>query len=120
MAFDLLGAPASSSADERTFSKAGHSLNNERFNTLDDLAEAVQCPKSWMDEGIIYKMPRKKRKAGKPAEQRQQGLFTYMAYQVILEAIRTTLSQLRNPYLHHRPPYKHRRLSATLSYLGRY
>ena len=120
MAFDLLGAPASSSADERTFSKAGRSLNEERFNTLDDLAEAVQCPKSWMDEGIIYKMPRKKRKAGKRRRQRQQGSFTYIATQVILEAIRTTLSQLRYPYLHHRPPHSHLRLSAVPSYLGRW
>ena len=54
MAFDLLGAPASSSADERTFSKGGNVFNDERFNTLDDLAEGHQCLKSWSDEGLIW------------------------------------------------------------------
>jgi hypothetical protein len=54
MALDLLGAPASSSADERTFSKGGIVLNDERFNTLDDLAEGHQCLKSWTDEGLIW------------------------------------------------------------------
>jgi hypothetical protein len=54
MALDLLGAPASSSADERTFSKGGQVLNNERFNSLDDLAEGHQCLKSWSDEGLIW------------------------------------------------------------------
>jgi len=33
MAFDLLAAPASSAADERRFSSAGHVLNKERWNT---------------------------------------------------------------------------------------
>lgn len=65
MAFDLLGTPASSSADERTFSKADRSLNIERFNTLDDLAEANQCMKSWIDEGLIYKMPKDRRNKNK-------------------------------------------------------
>ena len=54
MAFDLLAAPASSSADERQFSQADWTLNKERFNTKDDLAEANQCLKSWISEGIIY------------------------------------------------------------------
>jgi len=54
MAFDLLAAPASSSADERQFSQAHWTLNKERFNTKDDLAEANQCLKSWINEGIIY------------------------------------------------------------------
>ena len=52
MAFDLLATPASSSADERIFSQAGHVLDEERFNTKDDLAEAQQCLKSIFDEGI--------------------------------------------------------------------
>jgi hypothetical protein len=57
MAFDLLGTPASSSADERTFSKAGEVLDKSRFSTLDDLAEANQCLKSWCNEGLIWQIP---------------------------------------------------------------
>jgi hypothetical protein len=54
MAMDLLATPASSSADERTFSKAGEVLDESRYNTLADLAEANQCLKSWTDEGLIW------------------------------------------------------------------
>ena len=54
MAMDLLAAPASSAADERTFSKAGQVLNESRYNTLADLAEANQCCKSWCSEGLIW------------------------------------------------------------------
>ena len=46
MAFDLLAAPASSSTDERLFSKAGHVLNEERWHTGDELAESAQLLKS--------------------------------------------------------------------------
>lgn len=60
MAFDLLGTPASSSADERSFSKADWTLNKERYNTKDDLAEANQCVKSWIEEEIVYKISHKK------------------------------------------------------------
>lgn len=60
MAFDLLGTPASSSADERSFSKADWTLNKERYNTKDDLAEANQCVKSWIEEEIVYKTSHKK------------------------------------------------------------
>jgi hypothetical protein len=56
MAFDLLAAPASSSADERQFSMAGHVLDEEHFNTLDDLAEAYQCLKSAYSENIHVKI----------------------------------------------------------------
>lgn len=52
MAFDLLAAPASSSAAERQFSTAGHILNDEHWCTMDDLAEATQCLKSIYSEGI--------------------------------------------------------------------
>ena len=55
MAMDLLGAPASSSADERTFSKAGEVLDESRYNTLADLAEANQCLKSWSSEELIWR-----------------------------------------------------------------
>lgn len=41
MAFDLLAAPASSAADERPSSKAQHVLNEDRANTLDNLAEST-------------------------------------------------------------------------------
>jgi hypothetical protein len=56
MAFDLLAAPASSSADERAFSMAGHVLDKEHYSTLDDLAEAHQCLKSAHREGIIKRV----------------------------------------------------------------
>lgn len=52
MASDLLAAPASSAADERLFSKAQNVLN-ERFNTLDDLAESTQCLKNWLEQGLL-------------------------------------------------------------------
>jgi hypothetical protein len=38
MAFDLLATPASSAADKLIFSLMGLVLNEERFNTNDDLA----------------------------------------------------------------------------------
>ena len=52
MAFDLLAAPASSAADERVFSIAGHVLDDEHWHTKDDLAEAQQCLKSWSAAGM--------------------------------------------------------------------
>ena len=57
MAMDLLATPASSAADERTFSQAGQVLNASRYNTLADLAEANQCCKSWCNEGLIWQHP---------------------------------------------------------------
>ena len=56
MAFDLLAAPASSAAAERQFSMAGHVLNEERFHTQEDLAEAFQCLKSAVQQGIHFKV----------------------------------------------------------------
>ena len=53
MAFDHLAALASSSADERQFSMAGNSLNEERYHTIDDLAEATQSLKSWHSQGLL-------------------------------------------------------------------
>jgi hypothetical protein len=52
LAFDLLAAPASSSADEREFSCAGHVLDEEHWHTKDDLAESQQCLRSAFKEGI--------------------------------------------------------------------
>jgi hypothetical protein len=53
MAFDLLAAPSSSAAAERQFSIAGHVLNEDRYLTKADLAEANQCLKNWFQEGLI-------------------------------------------------------------------
>lgn len=52
MAYDLFAAPASTAADERQFSMAGHVLDEEHWNTKDDLAEAHQCLKSAFAEQI--------------------------------------------------------------------
>jgi hypothetical protein len=52
MAFDHLAAPASSAACERTFSLAGNIIGGERWHMQDDLAEAIQCLKSWYSQGI--------------------------------------------------------------------
>lgn len=53
LAFTLLAAPASTAADERLFSTAGNVVNEQRPHTKADLAEAVQCLRSWYQEGII-------------------------------------------------------------------
>ena len=60
MAYDLLATPASSTAEERAFSKADRTINMERYNTNDDLAETNQCLKSWISEGMIYQLGSKK------------------------------------------------------------
>jgi hypothetical protein len=52
MAYDLLAAPASTAADERQFSMAGHVLDKEHWHTSDELAEAQQCLKSAFAEQI--------------------------------------------------------------------
>jgi hypothetical protein len=53
LAFTLLAAPASTSADERLFSKAGNVVNEQRPHTQQELAETVQCLRSWHHEGLI-------------------------------------------------------------------
>jgi len=53
MAFDLLAVTATSAVDERTFSKAGHVLNDERWHTSNSLAEAYQCLKSWCEQDLV-------------------------------------------------------------------
>jgi len=55
MAFDHLAAPASSSADERTFSSAGHVLDEDHWHTSDELAEAYQLLKSWYHQDLLDK-----------------------------------------------------------------
>lgn len=59
MAFGLLAAPASSSAEERIFSLAGHVLDFEHCSTKDDLAEAYQCLKSAISENIHFQLSQK-------------------------------------------------------------
>ena len=71
---DLLGTPASSSADERTFSKAGQVLEEGRYNTLADLAEANRCLKSWCEERLIW---RHEESSYLPFLQTEEGLLTY-------------------------------------------
>ena len=53
LAFEVLAAPLSSCADERIFSMAGDVVNDERPNTLEDLAEAYQGLRSWYSEGLL-------------------------------------------------------------------
>ena len=53
LAFTLLAALASTSADERLFSITGNVVNEERPHTQQELAERVQCLRSWDHEGLI-------------------------------------------------------------------
>jgi len=53
LAFTLLAAPASTSADERLFSITGNVVNEERPHTKQELAEGAQCLRSWHSEGLI-------------------------------------------------------------------
>jgi hypothetical protein len=53
LAFEVLAAPASSSADERIFSMAEDVVNDERPNTMEELAEAYQGLRSWYSEGLL-------------------------------------------------------------------
>lgn len=53
LAFEIFACPASSAADERTFSLAGNVLNDARHNTQEELAEAYQGLRSWFAEVLI-------------------------------------------------------------------
>lgn len=53
LAFTLLAAPASTAADERLFSIAGNVVDEQRPHTKQQLAESVQCLRSWHHEGLI-------------------------------------------------------------------
>lgn len=53
LAFDVLAAPASTAADERLFSMAGNVVNEQRPHTQEELAQAVQCLRSWYQGGLI-------------------------------------------------------------------
>jgi hypothetical protein len=53
LAFTLLAAPASTATDERLFSFAGNVVNEQRPHTQQELAQAVQCLRSWFAEGLI-------------------------------------------------------------------
>lgn len=53
LALTLLAAPASTAVDERLFSTAGNVVNEQRPHTQQQLAQAVQCLRSWHSEGLI-------------------------------------------------------------------
>jgi hypothetical protein len=53
MAFELFAIPASASVNERTFSVAGNSVDDDRPRTLYELAEAQQLLRSWYEEGVV-------------------------------------------------------------------
>ena len=53
LAFTLLAAPASTAADERLFSMAGGVVNQHRPHTQQELAESVQCLRSWYTKGLV-------------------------------------------------------------------
>jgi hypothetical protein len=53
LAMTYLAAPPSSAACERLFSIAGNVVNQERPHTQAQLAEAVQCLRSWHEQGLI-------------------------------------------------------------------
>jgi hypothetical protein len=53
LAFTLLAAPASTAATERLFSCAGNVVNKERPHTQQELAQSMQCLRSWYSQGII-------------------------------------------------------------------
>jgi hypothetical protein len=53
LAFEIFACPASSAADERTFSMAGNVLNEARHNTQEELAEAYQGLRSWFTQDLI-------------------------------------------------------------------
>jgi hypothetical protein len=53
LAFTYLAAPLSSADNERLFSKAGNVVNEERPHTQAELAEAVQCLRSWHENKLM-------------------------------------------------------------------
>jgi hypothetical protein len=53
LALTLLAAPASTAADERLFSTSGNVVNEQRPRTQQELAQAVQCLRSWHSEGLV-------------------------------------------------------------------
>lgn len=52
LAFGIFACPANSAADERTFSMAGNVLNEARYNTQAELAEAYQGLRSWFAQEL--------------------------------------------------------------------
>ncbi|KAM0703025.1 hypothetical protein Q7P35_010457 [Cladosporium inversicolor] len=53
LAFVVLAAPASTAATERLFSMAGNVVNEERPHMQQELAQSMQCLRSWHTEGLI-------------------------------------------------------------------
>ena len=53
LAFDLLAIPCTSAECERSFSKAGHVLDEDRPRTQADLAEGTQCLRAWISAGLV-------------------------------------------------------------------
>lgn len=53
LAFAVLAALASTAATERLFSIAGNVVNEERPHMQQELAQSMQCLRSWHTEGLI-------------------------------------------------------------------
>jgi hypothetical protein len=53
LAFAVLAAPASTAATERLFSMAGNVVNEERPHMQQELAQSMQCLRSWQQQGLI-------------------------------------------------------------------
>lgn len=53
LAFAVLAAPASTAATERLFSMAGNVVTEERPHMQQELAQSMQCLRSWHTEGLI-------------------------------------------------------------------
>lgn len=53
MALDILAIPAMSAEVERVFSSASLNITNWRNRLGEEVVEAIECQKSWLQSGII-------------------------------------------------------------------